>query len=1627
MIFTVPGDSETGELEINGVQVARDKYPAIQRNAASVKDKTRVLPKPVTLTVKIDGHPARALVDSGSLGDFMSTNLADQLKVKQEELESPLGLQLAVQGSRSKINFRAQSRFQYQGIDEERHFDIINLSSYDLILGTPWMYQHQVCLGFNPVRVVIGTDTALPIKKGADTKLMAQAIDVGIDKLEQAREELRQYAEPLCKKMEETDLPPFRAINHTIPLIDEHKKYPWRPSRCLEPFRAQWAEKRDAYVKTGRWKITSSGNTTPMLLIPKPRKKDMPLLLRTVNDLRERNANTYKLTSPLPDMEGMLRRAARKKYRSSMDLADAYEQIRVIPEHVDRTTMTTPDGNMVSLVIQIGDANTPAMYQALMNHLFSAYIGHFMDIYLDDIFIYSDTLEEHIKHVKLIIDVLKQEKLYLSKKKLQFLAPELRILGQVVDDDGIRMDSDKVDTVNNWKIPTNRDLLRGFLGSVGYLADDVPGVRIPMGILSALTGDTVPFQWMFTEQRAFEDVKHLVHEARSHCRVPLNYEKGAPTIWMVTDGRATGISGLVSQGDDWKTATIAAFYLAKLNPAQQNYPVHEIEMFAGIETMLRHTDLLQGVKFKWITDHKGLTHLLNQKNLSGRQARWIEKISSFDFEVVYVPGTENVVADALSRIYSNDVPGTVRARSEYTYHDVDDEEITIVEDLPILAGLEARAAVQRHPWKAVPGAETGRPETSREFAARMWDGFILKGPVQRKEGEGTSTKKQIIEPSYKPRLTIRIKPTAAKNSTLPEIEGIAPTSSPPNTALTDLVSSSQGGIDLLSELRKNYHKDPFFELILKKPKEYRNFEVDNGLVYLKEKESRLICIPKVLIDGRSAREIVISEAHSLLAHLGASKTLDYLRDQCWWKDMVSDTKSFCETCMTCKRSKPSNQKPYGLLNPLSIPGIPWESIGMDFVGPLPKSSNRDGTYDSITVVICLLTAMVHLIPSRINYNARQLAELMFEEVYKHHGLPKNIISDRDVLFTSTFWGHLHKLLGTNLKMSSAYHPQTDGSTKRANRTVTQMLRQCINAKQTDWVAKLPAIEFAINSARSESTGFAPFFLNSGRMPRSMIWNSAPPTEFPSVRNFALQKKLALIAAHDSIIAARVKQTRDANRKRQVSPFSEGDLVYLSSKNIKFPKGLARKLIPKYLGPYKILKDFENYSFRVDLPSHLKQHGVHDVFHSSLLRIHHPNDDRLFPGRLDAQISHDIDPEGEWAVESILSHYGSEENALFEIKWRSGDITWMPYFQILGLQALESYFEALGINTILELTTGKGKPPHGDPQVFLGMVQLTSEPVSARIYNSSGSVTSYPNSPPCLSSIPPVASTSIMTKSSLPSFKRHPNHSDPPKPTALRTVHHPNIHRISDLLFVVTDIFASPVQHHLYPAATFYACLTHEGSIHDDPANMKDQPSPIGFDILARVYNADTRGTRRFAYYVNTLSNPAVINGDRMQPDEWNITPTQRGIMIENPIFQQLMEDDVARNLRRKAAIQAQIEKRQAIRLHKRDNDAIKQFTAIHQTKADAKLKGKKKAVSSPITTLMSLPITTTLQPVASGSATTFESIHSPVASTSTTDVSMIDPNDPFTLTADELIATFDEDAPFEHDNTCFGELPDTTL
>lgn len=286
--------------------------------------------------------------------------------------------------------------FKYQTIHTKGRLDVVNLVDYDMILGTPFCFQHRVVIGLNPTRISIGSNIPLPIRGPEVTSISSAAADIVEDQLQRLREQLKQEAMDLCPDTEHTSLPPMRAINHTIPLIDESKVYSYRPAKCPEAMKDMWREKKQAYLTSGRWRTATGSNPMPLLIIPKPPKADGKLRMRTVVDKRQQNANMKHLAAPLPDIEAILRKVARHPFRSLIGGKDAYEQIHVIPEHVDCTLFNTPDGTMESLVLQQGDCNGPTTYQTLMNHIFAPYIGAFMDVYLDDIVIYSDTIEDHL-------------------------------------------------------------------------------------------------------------------------------------------------------------------------------------------------------------------------------------------------------------------------------------------------------------------------------------------------------------------------------------------------------------------------------------------------------------------------------------------------------------------------------------------------------------------------------------------------------------------------------------------------------------------------------------------------------------------------------------------------------------------------------------------------------------------------------------------------------------------------------------------------------------------------------------------------------------------------------------------------------------------------------------------------------------------------------------------------------------------------------------------------------------------------------------------------------------------------------------------------------------------------------
>lgn len=225
----------------------------------------------------------------------------------------------------------------------------------------------------------------------------------------------------------------------------------------------------------------------------------------------------------------------------------------------------------------------------------------------------------------------------------------------------------------------------------------------------------------------------------------MDYSPGFPPIWLVTDGSMTEIAGVIFQGQTWNRGHIAAFFSTKLTSAQANYAVHKVEILTGIEAMMCYCDILLECEFTWVMDYKGLVHLLGQWNLSGQQARWLEKISEFNFKVEYVSGESNVLADALSCIYSNDQPGTIHASSEYTQHDDNKPFAVKIHSLristPILVGIKALAVQPSCSSAHITAVKELQPETAKEFAKRIKH-VVLRVPEQQ---EGMSPADQPVE------------------------------------------------------------------------------------------------------------------------------------------------------------------------------------------------------------------------------------------------------------------------------------------------------------------------------------------------------------------------------------------------------------------------------------------------------------------------------------------------------------------------------------------------------------------------------------------------------------------------------------------------------------------------------------------------------------------------------------------------------------------------------------------------------------------------------------------------------------------------------------------------------------------
>ena len=365
---------------------------------------------------------------------------------------------------------------------------------------------------------------------------------------------------------------------------------------------------------------------------------------------------------------------------------------------------------------------------------------------------------------------------------------------------------------------------------------------------------------------------------------------------------------------------------------------------------------------------------------------------------------------------------------------------------------------------------------------------------------------------------------------------------------------------------------------------------NRGLVYKGK-----LCVPR-----RCVRDILY-EAHDskIAGHFAFGKTLARLA-HFHWKSKTRDVLGYCAGCETCQQQKDyRNKKKYTDPTPLDIPSRRWGSLATDFIVKLPKTKRG---FDCITTWVDRLSRRVHFIPSHTTDTATDVADSFFNNIFKLHGLPDNIVSDRDPKFTSKFWKHLMSLCGIRCQMSSSHHPQTDGASEVMNRMVENYLRCYCSIHQDDWDILLPAAEFTYNSAESKDLSASPFEVDLGWKPRSpidVLYGQSVPVE--SVNQFKRQLRSALEDAQFAHELAKARNSAQSAKKFQPHPYKVGDQVWVAKE--LFRDAIAKvqksdKLTPKRYGPFTILELIGKNALRLDLPSNLRLYPVVHALHTT---------------------------------------------------------------------------------------------------------------------------------------------------------------------------------------------------------------------------------------------------------------------------------------------------------------------------------------------------------------------------------------------------------------------------------------------
>uniref|UniRef100_A0A674M8X6 ribonuclease H n=1 Tax=Takifugu rubripes TaxID=31033 RepID=A0A674M8X6_TAKRU len=576
---------------------------------------------PATLSWDKESIPVSVLIDSGADESLMDFSLARQAGIPLVPLDRSLSPQAIDGRSLGNITHRTiPLTLTLSGNHiESTPFLVLHAPTAPLMLGRPWLERHDPHISWTSGRI-LGWSVACHAN---------------------------------CLRSDNAlSLPPHRPYDCPIDLLPG-APYPtgrlYNLSIPEEVMRNYITES----LASGIIRPSSSPLAAGFFFVA---KKDGGL--RPCIDFRKLNNITVKNKYPLPLMSSTFEPLTHARVFTKLDLRNAYHLVRIRKGDEWKTAFNTHLGHFEYLVMPFGLSNAPAVFQELVNDVLRDMINVFVVVYLDDILIFSRTMEEHHQHVRLVLQRLLGNRLFIKAEKCVFHSASVGYLGYIVEEGRVRADPAKIQAVVEWPRPTDRTQLRRFLGFAGFIRRFIKGFSQVAAPLSALTSTSRPFAWTPEAETAFSALKDRFTTAPV-----LAHPDPARQFIVEVDASDAGIGAVLSQRSeaDQKIHPCAKFS-RRFDPAERNYDVGNRELLAVYGALVEWRHWLEGAKHPFLvwSDHKNLTYVRTAKRLNPRQGRWALFFSRFDFTLTFRPGSKNIRADALSRQFPEEFPGAPR-------------------------------------------------------------------------------------------------------------------------------------------------------------------------------------------------------------------------------------------------------------------------------------------------------------------------------------------------------------------------------------------------------------------------------------------------------------------------------------------------------------------------------------------------------------------------------------------------------------------------------------------------------------------------------------------------------------------------------------------------------------------------------------------------------------------------------------------------------------------------------------------------------------------------------------------------------------------------------------------------------